>query len=94
MSVQKGSFIANSAYRVGNLVIFSAAINIAETVNSNEVFIQFAGVSAKSRFDFAIRDANTTIGDGALLEGTNGILANAISLNPGGYFCSGAFVVN
>lgn len=94
MSVPKGSFIANSAYRVGNLVIFSAAINVAETVNSNEVFIQFAGVSAKSRFDFAIRDSNTTIGDGALLKGTNGIIANAISLNPGGYFCAGAFVVN
>ena len=94
MSVPKGSFIANSAYRVGNLVIFSVAINVATTVNSNEAFLQFEGISAKSRFDFAIRDSNTTIGDGALLAGTNGIIANAISLNPGGYFCAGAFVVN
>lgn len=94
MSVPKGSFFANSAYRVGNLVIFSAAFNIATTVDENEIFLQFAGVSAKSRFDFAIRDSNTIIGDGALLEGTNGIIANAIPLNPGGYFCAGAFVVN
>ena len=94
MSVPKGSFIANSAYRVGNLVIFSVAFNIATTVNSNEVLVQFEGISAKSRFDFAIRDSNTTIGDGALLTGTNGIIANAISLNPGGYFCAGAFVMN
>ena len=94
ISIPKGSVITSSAYRVGDLIVFSVAFNVATTINENENFIQFSGISAKSRFDFAIRDSNTTIGDGALLTGTNGIIANAISLNPGGYFCAGAFVVN
>lgn len=94
ISIPKGSAVANSAYRVGDLIIFSVAFNVATTINENENFIQFSGISAKSRFDFAIRDSSTIVGDGALLAGTNGIIANAISLNPGGYFCSGAFVVN
>lgn len=94
ISIPKGSAVASSAYRVGDLIIFSVAFNVATTINENENFIQFSGISAKSRFDFAIRDSSTIVGDGALLAGTNGIIANAISLNPGGYFCSGAFVVN
>lgn len=94
MSIPKGSITVGSAYQVGDLVIFSLAFNITTTVNSNEIFAQFEGVSARSRFDFMIYDGNDIIGDGALLAGSNGILANAVSLNPGGYFCAGAFVVN
>lgn len=94
ISIPKGSPVASSAYRVGDLIIFSVAFNVATTINKNENFIQFSGISAKSRFDFAIRNSSTIVGDGALLAGTNGIMANAISLNPGGYFCAGSFVVN
>ena len=94
ISISKGSAVASSAYRVGDLIVFSVAFNVATTINENENFIQFSGISAKSRFDFAIRNSSTTVGDGVLLAGTNGIIANSISLNPGGYFCSGAFVVN
>ena len=94
ISIPKGSAVASSAYRVGDLIIFSVAFNVATTINENENFIQFSGISAKSRFDFAIRDSSTIVGDGALLAGTNGIIANSVSLNPGGYFCAGAFVVN
>lgn len=94
ISIPKGSAVASSAYRVGDLIVFSVAFNVATTINENENFIQFSGISAKSRFDFAIRNSSTIVGDGALLAGTNGIIANSISLNPGGYFCAGAFVVN
>lgn len=94
ISIPKGSAIASSAYRVGDLIVFSVAFNVATTINENENFIQFSGISAKSRFDFAIRNSSTIVGDGALLAGTNGIIANGVSLNPGGYFCAGAFVVN
>ena len=94
ISIPKGSAIASSAYRVGDLIVFSVAFNVATTINENENFIQFSGISAKSRFDFAIRNSSTIVGDGALLAGTNGIISNGVSLNPGGYFCAGAFVVN
>ena len=94
ISIPKGSPVASSAYRVGDLIIFSVAFNVATTINENENFIQFSGISAKSRFDFAIRNSSTIVGDGALLAGTNGIITNSVSLNPGGYFCAGAFVAN
>lgn len=94
ISIPKGSAIASSAYRVGDLIIFSVAFNVATTINEDENFIQFSEISAKSRFDFAIRNSSTIVGDGALLAGTNGIISNGVSLNPGEYFCAGAFVVN
>lgn len=94
ISIPKGSAVANSAYRVGDLIVFSAAFNVVTAINKNENIIQFSGIIAKSRFDFAIRNASGTVGDGALLAGTGEIIANGISLSPGGYFCAGAFVVN
>lgn len=76
------------------MIIFSVAFNVVTAINENENVIQFSGIIAKSRFDFAIRNASGVVGDGALLAGTGEIIANSISLSPGGYFCEGAFVVN
>lgn len=94
MLVPNGSLLTGTAYRIGKMVVFSAAISISGT-NENEELLQFADITAHGRYDFVVyTSSGILVCDGALTHGANGIIANAKNVDAGTYFCSGVFVAN
>lgn len=93
MIAPRATLTSGMAYKIGRIVIFSAVIKIDGGMSSEEILLQFSGVTAISRFDFPIFASNSILSGGYLGVRTNKILLNGSEISGSPYvFISGTFV--
>ena len=95
MLCPNGTLVSGKAFKIGRIVVFSAVVSATKDITEADVLIQFSGITASSRYDFAMFTGSEFVTDGYLAQGSGYIYPNALTITRGNtVFLSGTFICN